>query len=173
MAYLVQAAMEALGFAALGQNAKISDKASIYDADKMPIGDHSRIDDFCVVSGRVDIGRNVHITPLCLIAGEIPGITFEDFSTLAYRGAVFAQSDDYSGLAMTNSTLPGQFTMIRRAPVRIGRHAIVRAGAIICPGLDLGVGSAGCDQCRALAALSAGSPESLSFWTQRDVLSSW
>lgn len=74
-----------MGFARLGRNVKISDKASIYEAEKMEIGDNSRIDDFCVVSGKIVMGRNVHIAPLCLVAGGNPGITFEDFSGLAYH----------------------------------------------------------------------------------------
>jgi acetyltransferase-like isoleucine patch superfamily enzyme len=142
MAYLDQSALEAMGFAALGRNVKISDKASIYDADRIQIGDHSRIDDFCVISGKVEIGRNVHITPLCIVAGGTPGIMFEDFSTLAYRGTVFAQSDDYSGEHMANSTLPVQYTMVKRERVRIGRHVIIGAGSTICPGVELGEGSA-------------------------------
>jgi len=131
-----------MGFASLGQNVKISDKAAIYGADQMQIGDHSRIDDFCVVSGRVTIGRNVHIAPFCLVAGGVPGITLEDFSGLAYRVCVFAQSDDYSGATMTNPTVPARYKAERRAAVQIGRHCIVGAGALIAPGVVLAEGTA-------------------------------
>ncbi|MFC3179873.1 acyltransferase [Cypionkella sinensis] len=142
MAYLSDSQLRAMGFANLGQNVKISDKAAIYGAEQMQIGDHSRIDDFCVVSGRVMIGRNVHIAPFCLVAGGVPGITLEDFSGLAYRVCVFAQSDDYSGGTMTNPTVPARYKVERHAAVRIGRHCIVGAGAVIAPGVALGEGSA-------------------------------
>ena len=69
MAYLTEEELKAAGFKKLGRNVKISDKASIYDADKMEIGDNSRIDDFCVVSGNILIGKFVHIAPMCLVAG--------------------------------------------------------------------------------------------------------
>ena len=95
MGYLTQDALEAMGFAQLGKNVKISEKASIYEPEKMEIGDYSRIDDFCVVSGRVVMGRNVYVGPFTLIAGGLPGITFQDFTTLAYHVQVFSQSDDY------------------------------------------------------------------------------
>jgi acetyltransferase-like isoleucine patch superfamily enzyme len=131
-----------MGFAALGREVRISDRASIYGAGQMRIGDYSRVDDFCVLSGRLDIGRNVHITPLCLVAGGTAGIVMEDFSTLSYRVSVFAQSDDYSGVTMTNSTVPARFKREKRASVRIGRHVIVGAGAIVCPGVNLAVGTA-------------------------------
>lgn len=131
-----------MGFAELGCNVRISDKAAIYDANRICIGDNSRIDDFCVISGKVSIGRNVHITPFCLVAGGKPGITIGDFVALAYRVSVFAQSDDYSGLSMTNSTVPGQYKNEKFSPISIGRHSIVGAGAIICPGVVLGEGTA-------------------------------
>ncbi len=142
MAYLSQQALNEMGFAFLGRDVKISDKASIYNADQIRIGDHSRIDDFCVVSGRVEIGRNVHIAPLCLIAGGKPGITFADFSGLAYGVKVFAQSDDYSGATMTNPTVPGHYKSEYFAAVHLGRHAIVGTGSVICPGVELGEGTA-------------------------------
>ncbi len=142
MAYLTQDALKKMDFASLGKNVRISDKAAIYGADQMRIGDHSRIDDFCVVSGLVEIGRNVHVGPFCLVAGGTPGIRLEDFSGLAYRVTVFAQSDDYSGATMTNPTVPAWFKQEMRLPVRVGRHVIVGTGAIIAPGVELGDGSA-------------------------------
>ena len=142
MAYLDLAALEAMGFAGLGRDVRISDRAAIHGAEKMRIGDHSRIDDFCVISGQVEIGRNVHIAPFCLIAGGTPGIVLEDFAGLAYRVSIFAQSDDYSGATMTNPTVPARYKQEIHAPVRVGRHVILGAGAIICPGVDLGDGSA-------------------------------
>jgi acetyltransferase-like isoleucine patch superfamily enzyme len=142
MAYLSRAALEAMGFAALGRDVRISDRAAIHDADRISLGDHSRIDDFCVVSGRVEIGRNVHIAPFCLVAGGAPGIVIEDFAGLAYRVSVFAQSDDYSGATMTNPTVPARFKREIRAAVRIGRHVILGAGAVVAPGVELAEGTA-------------------------------
>jgi len=106
MAYLSDKELLSMGFKRLGSNVKISDKAAIYDCHKIEIGDNSRIDDFCIVSGNVVIGRNTHITPQCLVAGGSPGIIIGDFIALAYGVKVFAQSDDYSGKTMVNSTIP-------------------------------------------------------------------
>lgn len=141
MAYLSRAQLESMGFAALGSNVLISDKAAIYGADQMKIGDNSRIDDFCVVSGRIEMGRNVHIAPFCLVAGGTPGIVFSDFSGLAYHVQVFAQSDDYSGRTMTNPTVPQAYKHETKEPVILGRHVIIGAGAIIGPGVDVGEGT--------------------------------
>ena len=84
MGYLSEAAILEMGFRKVGRNVKISDKASIYDCERIEIGDNSRIDDFSIVSGTVSIGRNVHLTAYSNVAGGEPGIIMEDFSCLAY-----------------------------------------------------------------------------------------
>jgi UDP-3-O-[3-hydroxymyristoyl] glucosamine N-acyltransferase len=76
MAFLKQEQLEVIGFKSLGRNVRVSKKASIYNADQIEIGDHSRIDDFCVISGKVSIGRNVHISVYCNVAGGEKGIVF-------------------------------------------------------------------------------------------------
>lgn len=141
MAYYSEEELADLGFKRLGRNVRISKLASIYNHDQIEIGDHSRIDDFCVVSGKVSIGRNVHITVFCNVAGGGPGITIGDFVALAYRCTVFTQSDDYSGQTLTNSTVPDQYKEEIKAPISIGRHCIVGAGSIIFPGVRLAEGT--------------------------------
>lgn len=66
----------------------------------------------------------------------------EDFSGLSSRVAVYSSSDDYSGRFMTNPTVPAEFTNVEHKPVKIGRHCIVGAGAVILPGVTLGEGCA-------------------------------
>lgn len=141
MAYYTQEQLKNIGFKFVGNNVKISDKASIYGADQMEVGDNSRIDDFCVLSGKIKIGRNVHIAPFCLVAGGEKGIVFEDFSGLAYHVQVFTQSDDYSGRTMTNPTVPKQYKNEMKKEVMIGKHSIIGAGSIIMPGVTLAEGT--------------------------------
>lgn len=141
MAYYSQIELNNLGFKYIGKNVKISDKASLYNYDQIEINDNSRIDDFCVISGKVRIGRNVHITPNCLVAGGEKGIIFEDFTTIAYNVQVFTQSDDYTGLTMTNSTVPKQYKNEFKKEVVIKKHSIVGAGSIIMPGVTISEGT--------------------------------
>ena len=109
MPYLTEQELSEMGFRYLGKNVKISDKASIYNAGDIEVGDNSRIDDFCMISGRVVIGRNVHVAVFCNIAGGEQGVSMEDFSGLAYGCHVFSQSDDYSGRSLTNPTVPDEY----------------------------------------------------------------
>lgn len=131
-----------MGFKRVGKNVKLSTNAAIYDHGEIELFDNCRIDDFCVVSGKVSIGRNVHVTPQCLIAGGKPGIFLEDFSTTAYGVKIFAQSDDYSGESMTNSLMPKVYKNERFASVTVGRFAILGAGATVLPGANIGEGGA-------------------------------
>ena len=142
MAFLSAEQLEQMGFKTLGIDVLISDKASNYNSEQISIGDFSRIDDFCVVSGLVSIGRNVHIAVFCNVAGGSEGVVLDDFSGLAYGCQVFSQSDDYSGATMTNPTVPAQFKNETKSAVRIGRHCILGTFAVVFPGVEIGDGTA-------------------------------
>lgn len=141
MAFLSDKQLEEMGFKKLGANVRISDKASIYDANQIEVGDNSRIDDFCVISGKVTIGRNVHIAVFCNVAGGSKGVILEDFSGLAYGCQVFSQSDDYSGRTLTNPTVPEEYKREIKKTVRIGRHCIVGTNSLVFPGVTLSEGT--------------------------------
>lgn len=140
MAFISETKLKEMGFKNLGKNIKISDKSSIYNCDRISIGDNTRIDDFCVISGTVTLGRNVHIAIFNNVAGGELGITMEDFSGLAYGCHVFAQSDDYSGNTMTNPTVPSQYKNEAKSPIHIGRHVIIGTSSIVLPGVTLAEG---------------------------------
>lgn len=141
MPFLSPKQLEMMGFKSLGKNVKISTKASIYNANLIDIGDHSRIDDFCVISGKVSIGRNVHIAVFCNVAGGEKGIRFDDFAGLAYGCHVFTQSDNYEGDALTNPTVPDEYKQEIKKAIVIGRHCIVGTNSLVLPGVVLAQGT--------------------------------
>jgi len=140
LAYYSEKQLKLFGFKYIGANVKVSDKASIYNPETIEVGDNSRIDDFCVISGNICIGRYVHIAPFCLVAGGELGIEFEDFSGLAYHVQVFSQSDDYSGGTLTNPTVPEKYKGEFKSAVKLGKHVIVGAGSIVMPGVNVAEG---------------------------------
>lgn len=137
MAYYEKEELEKIGFKYLGKNVKISNKASIYNPEHISIGDNSRIDDFCVLSGKILIGKNVHIAVFCNLAGGEEGIVIEDFSGLAYGVHIFTQSDDYTGMTLTNPTIPDKYKAETKKPVLIKKHVIIGAGSILFPGVTI------------------------------------
>ena len=137
-----QEELEKIGFKSLGKNVCLSKKVSIYGADKISIGDNSRIDDFCILSGKIEIGRYVHVSAYTALYGADFGITFADYSGISARGTVYAASDDFSGEYMTNSTLPDEVRNVISESVMISRFCQVGAGCTILPGSILNEGVA-------------------------------
>jgi len=144
MSYYDENELLEIGFASVGKNVKISRKASFYNASQISIGDFSRIDDFCVLSagtGGIRVGRNVHIAVFSGLIGKAL-IELDDFANLSSRVMVYSSNDDYSGNALTNPTIPPQFTNVTSAPVAIKKHVIIGSGSIVLPGVTLHEGVA-------------------------------
>jgi galactoside O-acetyltransferase len=139
MAFYSDDAIGAIGFKSVGHNARISDKASIYNPANIDIGRDTRIDDFCVLSagdGGISIGSHVHLAVYTSLIGAGP-IRLDDFCNLSSRVSVYSSNDDYSGEFMTSPVVPNVYTNVHSAPVRLGRHVIVGSGTVILPGVTL------------------------------------
>lgn len=144
MAFLTEKQLNEMGFAALGHNVQISDKASIYGAHRIKIGNNVRIDDFCVLSagdGGIEIGNYVHIAVFALLIGA-GKITVSDFAGVSSRVAIYSSNDDYSGLFLTNPTVPVEYTNVTHADVYLGKHVIIGSGSVVLPGVILHEGVA-------------------------------
>ncbi|CAN7356548.1 acyltransferase [Variovorax paradoxus] len=139
MAMLSREDIEALGFLSIGENLQISDRASFYGADRITLGSNVRIDDFCVLAagaGGISVGDYVHIAVGAALIGA-GKITLSDFSGLSSRVSIYSSSDDYSGAAMTNPTVPAEYTDVKHADVFLGRHVIIGSGSVVLPGIKL------------------------------------
>ena len=118
-------------------SASLSSVARVHG--RLRLGEHSRIDDFCVLSGDIRVGRYVHIACGCSLIGDIE---LGDYSNLSGGVRIYAKSDCYTGEWMTNPTVPAVYTRVDERPVRLGKHAIVGANAVILPGVVIGEGAA-------------------------------
>ena len=139
MAMLRREAIERMGFAAVGDNLQISDRASFYGADRTTLGNNVRIDDFCVLSagvGGISIGQYVHIAVYSSLIGA-GKITLNDFCNISSRVSIYSSNDDYSGATMTNPTVPNEYTGVTHSDVFLGKHVIVGSGSVILPGVTL------------------------------------
>jgi len=133
-----------MNFASIGKNPKLSDKASFYNCKNINIGDNVRIDDFCVLSagdGGIQIGDYIHIAVYSSLIGA-GKISLHDFSNISSRVSIYSSNDDYSGLSMTNPTVPSEFTNVTHADVTIGRHVVIGSGSVLLPGVILEEGVA-------------------------------
>jgi len=143
-AHYTQDELREIGFAAWGTGTMVSRKASFYGAARIRLGNHVRIDDFCVLSageGGIEIGDRVHIAVYTSLIGR-GRIEIHDFANLSSRVSIYSSSDDYSGRTMTNPMVPEEFTGVSHADVIVGRHVIVGSGSVVLPGVVLEEGVA-------------------------------
>lgn len=133
--------LKELGFKSIGTNVLISKKCSVYGAQNISIGSNVRIDDFCILSGKIQIGNYVHIAAGVMLFGGDYGIILEDFVGISSRCAVYAASDDYSGEALTNPTIPDKFRKVTGGTVRFKKHSLVGSGCTVLPNVTVGEGT--------------------------------
>lgn len=99
----------------------------------MELGDNVRIDDFCILSGKITMGSYVHISAYsCLIAGEY-GIELKDFVTISSRCALYAISDEYSGESLNYPSLREPYRTVVGGKVVLNKYVIVGTGSTILP----------------------------------------
>ena len=133
--------LESIGLKSYGENVFISRNARFYGPEKISIGSNVRIDDFCILSGNIEIGNYVHISSSTTLTGGVAGIVLKDFSNISQRVNIFANSDDYSGETMSNPMVPDEHKKLDQRPVFIGRHVIIACGSVILPGVTFGDGA--------------------------------
>lgn len=144
MALLTAHEIAQMGFQSVGKNVQLSNRASFYNCAQISIGDHVRIDDFCVLSagvGGILIGNHVHIAVYSSLIGA-GDIVLSDFANISSKVSIYSSSDDYSGEWMTNPTIPAKFTGVTHGKVFIGRHVIVGCNSVILPNIALADGVA-------------------------------
>jgi galactoside O-acetyltransferase len=140
--FLKEENLYGLGLQSFGNNVSISSKVSIYGANNLNIGNNVRVDDFCILSGKIQIGNYVHIAAGTFIIAGDAGIIIEDFANISQRVNIFGKSDDYSGETMTSPLVDSKYKCILQKKVIIQRHVIVGAGSVILPGVTLSEGTA-------------------------------
>lgn len=141
--YYTRHELEAMGFASLGTDVALHRQSNVVFPERIKLGSHVRIDGFVTLlgSGSIEIGNYVHISPYCHLAGR-GGIVFHDFSGLSSGVRIYTTSDDYSGAALTNPTVPEKYTNVTIRKVIIGKHVIVGSNSVILPGVEIGEGTA-------------------------------
>ena len=121
-------------FKKIGANVLISRNASIYNEECISIGNNVRIDDFCILSGNIQIAA-------ALLFGGKAGIVLNDFTCVSSRTAIYAISDDYTGVAMTNPTVPNEYRKVQEESVILEKHCLIGSGCTILPGVIIGEGT--------------------------------
>ncbi len=133
--------LKELGFKKIGTNVLISRFARFYNPESMKIGNNVRIDDFCILSGKIILGNYIHISAYSSLYGKF-GIEMKDYSGLSPRCTVLSASDDFSGNYLIGPMVPPDYTNIRGGKVTIGKYVQVGANSVVFPNINIGEGVA-------------------------------
>lgn len=140
--YYTQEELQTFGFANVGENVLISKFARIYGAQSISIGNNVRIDDFVILSGKIDIGNYVHIGASSNITGSDIGVEIKDFCGISNHVKILAINDDYSGETMTNPCIPQEYKNVHKHKIILEKHCIIGSGSTILPNAYLAEGVA-------------------------------
>lgn len=136
------AELDSIGFGSIGSNVTIHKTVQLFSPERILLGDNIRIDCFSLLSAGEEgiyIGSNVHLAASTFIFGSGAKVVLEDFAGLSSRVSIYTATDDYSEGYLTNPTVPEKYKKVTCGAVTLRRHAIVGAGAVIMPGVEVGL----------------------------------
>jgi galactoside O-acetyltransferase len=113
--------------------AQVHRLANIVGAVEIGVG--SRIDAFVTITGRVKIGRYVHIGAGVGIFGA-NGFEIGDYSGLSPGVQIFTATEDLSGRTVMHPTAPVE-RPVASSPIRVGEHCTIGANSVLLPGAEL------------------------------------
>jgi galactoside O-acetyltransferase len=128
--------LEELGLKSFGRNVFISRKCSIYGAENMSFGSDVRIDDFCILSGKISIGNYVHIAAHTLLYAS-SGLKIGSFCTISANSIIYTAVDDFSGEYMISPMAPAELTNTKKGEVALENYVQLGANTIVMPGITL------------------------------------
>lgn len=132
--------LKKMGFKELGENVLISRKASIYSPEHIKIGNNVRIDDFCILSGEIEIGNYVHIAAYVALYGK-KGIIIGDFCGCSARTTIYSATDDFSGEYMISPMVPEELTNVTGGKVVLENYVQIGANTVVMPNITISEGT--------------------------------
>ena len=139
--FLTVAELEHLGIE-FGADVQVDPSVRFIGAENIRLGSHVRIDAgvHITAAALVTIGNHVHIAAAAHLFGGA-GIEVCDFAGLACGVSLFSLCDDFSLGYLTNPTVPAKYRHVDEGKIVVGRHAIVGAGSVVLPGVNVGEGA--------------------------------
>ncbi|EKD71167.1 MAG: hexapeptide repeat-containing transferase [uncultured bacterium] len=139
--YLTKEELLSLNLATCGENVLISRLAKIAHPEKLRIGNHVRVDDYCLLIGDITIGNYIHIAPFSILSGHNI-IQLDDFCSISARVSLYSAIDDYSGEHLINPTVPEKFKKAERGKIHLEKHVVLGVGTTVLPNVVIGEGVA-------------------------------
>lgn len=138
--YYSEKELPALGLKSYGNNVKISRYAHFYCPNQISIGDNVRIDDFCIISGNVTLGSNIHISAYVALYGSM-GIEMEDYTGVSPMSTIYSAMDDFSGDYLIGPIHSQVSTNVTGGKVTIKRYSQIGTHCVVFPNLTIEEGT--------------------------------
>lgn len=130
-----------IGFKSYGENVLISRNAQFYGTENIIIGNHVRIDDFCILSGNIILGDYIHISAYTALYGKF-GIEMEDYTGLSPRCTIFSATDDFSGNYMIGPMVNPKYTNVIGGKVLLKKYSQLGSNCVVLPKVIINEGVA-------------------------------
>jgi len=138
--YLTIKDLKALGFKKIGKNPKIGKRAIFYNTN-ISIGNNVRIDDTCILKGKIKLGHDVHLAHGSIVAANYGEVSFNDFCNISVNCLFFTNSDDYIKPYLPSATLNKRnrkiYSKIHTGDIKIGKACLIGAGSVLLPGAKM------------------------------------
>lgn len=131
--------LKEIGLRAFGENVFISRKTSIYNPEKISIGNNVRIDDFCILSGQIVLGSNIHISAYVALYGAL-GIELQDYTGISPKSVLFSAMDDFCGDYLIGPIHNTNNTNVKGGKITMEKYSQIGSGCVIFPNINIGQG---------------------------------
>lgn len=141
--YFTKEELLSMGIQKVGENCTVSRKCSIYSSG-ITLGNHVRIDDFCLLVGNITVEDYVHIGAFSgLHASKEGHIIFKAFSGISSNVHIYASSDRFDGDFITaRPGLPDECIGDVCREVILGKYSQIGTSSVVLPDGSLGEGTA-------------------------------
>lgn len=129
-----------LGLKKFGDRVFISRYARFYYPETITIGNNVRIDDFCILSGNIILGSNIHISAYVALYGA-KGILLENYTGISPRCSLFSAMDDFSGKYLIGPIHPYELTNVTGGKIVLKQYSQIGAHCVVFPNVTIGEGS--------------------------------
>ena len=125
----------------LGKNVIIGKTVRIRNPELVEIGDNVIIDDFTYISGKLNLGKGIHIGANCTFQAGESEILINNYSGISSGCRFFAISSDYLASNIDLPTLPDDYidpnSSTINGNISIGRACLIGANSVILPGVTI------------------------------------
>lgn len=115
----------------------VSRFTNFYNAN-IDAGSNIRIDDFCILKGKINMGSNIHLGSHSVLGGQNHTITIGDNVGISNGASIYTATENFLSNYRGNPTIDNKNRDIISGDVLIGSNCIIGANVIILPGVTIG-----------------------------------